>query len=376
MNDKPLSPGSQPSVIPNRPDTQWVMVFTLLTKSGKEEAKKPFKVKKKRLVIGSALSSDIRIQQNSVSNVHAVVEMDDQGITHIYDMASETGVFVNDQKRVNAELRDEDEIKIGFATLVFKRVAVADAQKSAPAGSVRTTGSGRKLFYDAQEDFRPLILEDERNVIQIFDFPASSEQALQVVMYWGDVILNVMHVSDQETVTLGETRKATFLVPGVHNEFPLVSFEGSTVALQFSGDMTGVVRTGKELVQIADLPGSRFHLCELFAPAAAPPAPAGARARSLLHPHLVHLAGFDGRPRGASCRDQPAQEAGYRGAPSAGGKYHFQAGGASEAAAGAGEAASETAGAREEGGAAEKAASAPASSEKTAASSQGAAEEA
>jgi FHA domain len=259
MNDKPLNPGSQPSAIPDRPATQWVMVFTLLMKQGKEEIKKTFKVNKKRLVIGSALSSDIRIQQNSVSNVHAVVEMDDQGITHIYDMASETGVFVNDQKRVSAELRDDDEIKIGFATLGYKRMAVAEAQKAVPAGSVRTTGSGRKLFYDTQEDFRPLILEDERNVIQIFDYPNSSEQALQVVMYWNDIILDVKHIVNHETVTLGDTRKATFVVPDTQ-DFPLVSFDGSTVALQFSDKMTGVVRTNKELVPLNQLPSNRFHL--------------------------------------------------------------------------------------------------------------------
>src|SRR5579884_1924139 len=155
MSDKPLIPSSNPELPSARPDTQWVMVFNLFMKTGGEETKKTFKVNKKRLVIGSALSSDIRIQQNAVSNVHAVVEMDDKGNAVLFDMASETGVFVNDKKIISQELRDNDEVKIGFATLAFKRVAVSEATTQVPASSVRTTGSGRKLFYDAKEDFRP-----------------------------------------------------------------------------------------------------------------------------------------------------------------------------------------------------------------------------
>jgi outer membrane biosynthesis protein TonB len=258
MNDKPVLPGESPPGVVIETETHYVMVFNLLLGQGREQTKKTYKVNKKRAVIGSALSSDIRIQQNAVSNVHAVVEMDDEGHAMIYDMASETGVFVNERKTLSAELKDGDEIKIGFATLTFKRSQVQDVQSQLPPEAVRSSGA-RKLFYDTQEDFRPLILEDERNVIQIFDYPAANEQALQVVMYWGSAILDVKHIVDAEPVTLGEGRDSTFCVPG-QNNFPLVSIEGGTVALQFAPGMEGVVRTGKQLVNIKELAGNRFHL--------------------------------------------------------------------------------------------------------------------
>ncbi len=260
MNDKPLN---TPQSVPNeRLDTTWVMVFNLILGKGREEQKKTFKVNKKRVVIGSALSSDIRIQQNAVSNVHAVVEMDENGNAHIYDMASETGLFVNDQKSLSQDLKDGDEIKIGFAVLTFKRMQVSEAQAMLPPTAVRASASGhRKLFYDTKEDFRPLILEDERNVIQIFDYPASSERALQVVMYWGDIILDVKHIVDQKGVTLGEGRNSTFVVPGLHSEHPFVSFEGAA-QLQFTQDMSGVVRSGKQLIPLSELGANRFHLKE------------------------------------------------------------------------------------------------------------------
>lgn len=258
MNDKPLN--KIPTSVPGQMETQWVMIFNLITGKGRDEQKKTYKVNKKRLVIGSALSSDIRIQQNAVSNVHAVVEMDEQGHTYIYDMASETGVFVNGKKVLNEELKDGDEVKIGFGTLTYKRVQIADAQAQSP-GTSRASGSGaRTLFYDAKEDFRPLILEDERNVIQIFDYPSSSEQALQVVMYWGDVILDVKHIVDTKDITLGEGRDATFAVPGLHSTHPLVTFEGSAAQLQFTSEMTGVVRSGRQVQPLDQLGTSRVLL--------------------------------------------------------------------------------------------------------------------
>lgn len=260
MSDKPLTPGLQPELPNARPDAQWVMVFNLHMKTGKEDVKKTYKVNKKRLVVGSALSSDIRIQQNAVSNVHAVVEMDDKGNATIFDMASETGLFVNDKKVVSQELRDNDQVKIGFATLTFKKVAVGEASKAAPAESVRTTGSGRKLFLDAKEDFRPLILEDERNVIQIFDYPDPGELCLQVVMYWGNAILDVEHIVDNKPVTLGEKRKASFLVPGVSEGFELVNFDGPTAHLQLTDQMKGVLRSGQNMVNLDGHDAKRLAL--------------------------------------------------------------------------------------------------------------------
>lgn len=262
MDEKNLNAPQLPGAKPGQLDTQWVMVFNLITRAGKEETKKTYKVNKKRLVIGSALSSDIRIQQNAVSNVHAVVEMDESGAAHFYDMASETGVFLNDHKTLSGDLKDGDELKIGFATLTYRRMRVQDAQAAVPPAMSRTTSSGaRQLFYDTQEDFRPLILEDERNVIQIFDYPSSAEKALQVVMYWSDVILDVKHITDQKPVTIGEGKDATFCVPGIHTPFPLVSFEGGAV-LQFTGDTTGVVRSGRQLIPLEQLKGTRHSLKE------------------------------------------------------------------------------------------------------------------
>lgn len=250
---------NMPGATPGQAEGQWVMIFNVISGSGRDEVKKTYKVNKNRLVIGSALSSDIRIQQNAVSNVHAVVEMDSSGTAFIYDMASETGLFHNDKKILSSELKDGDEIKIGFAMVTFRKQLLQDAQAQIPAASIRSSGA-RKLFYNEKEDFRPLILEEERNVIQIFDYPSAGEQALQIVMYWGDVILDVQHIVDLDPVTIGESKKATFMVPGIHSEHSLVSFDGSSVTLQVTNDMEGVIRSGRQLIPLDQLGAQRFTL--------------------------------------------------------------------------------------------------------------------
>ncbi len=71
-------------------ELRWVMELNVVTGTGPGEKRRTFQLNKKRIVVGSALSSDIRIEQNSVSNIHAVIELDDQGVGHLYDMMSET----------------------------------------------------------------------------------------------------------------------------------------------------------------------------------------------------------------------------------------------------------------------------------------------
>lgn len=229
-----------------------VMVFNVITGKGKEESKRTFRLHKGRVVIGSALSSDIRIQQNSVSNVHAVIELTDQGVPHIYDMASETGVFVNDKKAVSQDLKPGDEIKIGFALLTFNFQPLEQAQAAIPSESVRSSGA-RQLFLNEKEDFRPLILEDERNVIDIFDYPRSGEQALQVAVYWDDVILDIRHYVDEKEIVLGEDKKADFLVPGVLSGLPLASRQGNEWSVRITDDMEGIIRSRQRVVPLDDI---------------------------------------------------------------------------------------------------------------------------
>src|SRR4051812_20522236 len=76
-----------------------LIVLTLLTPEGE----KTFRFDKERVVIGSVISADLRLSGDGVAPLHAVLEAGKAPV--IYDLASETGIFVNGTKVVTHSLR-------------------------------------------------------------------------------------------------------------------------------------------------------------------------------------------------------------------------------------------------------------------------------
>jgi pSer/pThr/pTyr-binding forkhead associated (FHA) protein len=71
------------------------------------------------LKIGRLSSAHIRLDDERVSRIHAVVEISSEGAVNIIDMGSADGTFVNGEKVNKAELKPGDEIRIGDTRLVF-----------------------------------------------------------------------------------------------------------------------------------------------------------------------------------------------------------------------------------------------------------------
>lgn len=230
-----------------------VMQIEVHSGRGQDARTKLYKFHKSRVMIGSAHSCDIRIQENAVSNVHAVIEMEQDGVVHIYDMASESGVFVNEAKTVTHELRSGDEIKIGFSRLKFRVGEVEDVTRNIPLPVSMKKSGEQRLYFNEEEDFAPLILEDERDVVEIFDYTHSGQAALQVAMYWGETIIDIQHHVAKEAIWIGQDRGVDFVVPDVPNAFPFITVENGTSVLHFTENMSGVIRSGNQLQSIDDL---------------------------------------------------------------------------------------------------------------------------
>jgi len=69
--------------------------------------------------IGRLSSAHIRLEDERVSRIHAVVEMDAAGVVSIIDMGSSEGTFVNGERVNKAELKPGDEIQLGDTRLVY-----------------------------------------------------------------------------------------------------------------------------------------------------------------------------------------------------------------------------------------------------------------
>lgn len=172
---------------------------------------------KERIVIGSVVSADVRLTGDGVAPIHAVIELIKGNVT-IYDLASDTGVFINGNRIVMHPLKNDDEINVGFHKLKFN---LEDLQKFSGKTRAQTLNPG--------EDMAPLLLADEAKVEEIFDYRPSQKQAIEVIMSWVGTIMDVQHFVDRPAITLGTTQSADFGIP------PLLS-EGKTTLVRQTAD--------------------------------------------------------------------------------------------------------------------------------------------
>src|SRR4051812_36361800 len=105
---------------PAKPLLKRVIVLTMQAKAepGKPSQPGVFRLNKERVVLGSVVSADVRLGGDGVAPIHAVIELGEKTAT-VYDLASESGVFVNGKKAVTQELKEGDVVQIGHHSLRF-----------------------------------------------------------------------------------------------------------------------------------------------------------------------------------------------------------------------------------------------------------------
>lgn len=229
-------------------------IVVLTVKSQKASGEKSFRLHKKRVVLGSATSSDVRLDDPAVSQIHAIFEVSGiDGKPVVYDLASETGITVNGKKVVQATLSPSDQIGIGPYTVT------AQVKELRDLGQVSSRDAfGQRLFYSEKEDTSPLLLEREAEVHEIFDERPTVKQSLQVVMFYGATILDVEHFVEKEKVVIGPGRAEDFRIPpflgeGKHGRFELVTNENGQYLLHLNDKMEGVISQNGKLTPVQDV---------------------------------------------------------------------------------------------------------------------------
>ena len=86
--------------------------------------------------IGKLSSSQLRLEDDSVSRMHAVIEVTRGGEISIIDLGSAKGTLVNGEKINKASLSDGDEVVLGDLRLVLS-VEVREAEAEAPSPASR-----------------------------------------------------------------------------------------------------------------------------------------------------------------------------------------------------------------------------------------------
>jgi outer membrane biosynthesis protein TonB len=214
---------------------------------------------KDRVVMGSIVSADVRVTGEGIAPIHAVIELnyDPKTGEHapaIFDLASESGIYVNGAKVVTAQLKSGDKITIGRHHFTFE----LDSPEKAPAKTWIEDAEGQKLFVNPKEDFASLLLQDEKNVEQIFDYRPAQRPALEVVMSFFGTILNVEHFVSERNVTVGASRASDFPIPPIlsSSKYAIVTRMGDSYVLNLDASMKGVMQRKGKLQTFDEIRGS------------------------------------------------------------------------------------------------------------------------
>lgn len=265
-----------------------------------------------KIVVGRIMSADLKIEDDSISRVHALIEILPAKIT-ITDLASTHGTFVNGQKTLSGELKAGQELRIGKVRVMIKdgalekvpeefrqsymattatpplgtpaprtptppgvparaaapTVAEQPTRSTAGGHATRTTGGHaahkkttkgdagtpvptpkKPPSYKERESFTQEIVKKHAHVI-------GGGQCLEMTVYWHETVLDDSVYRTGTTVTIGEGGKNDFMIPMGHitpaDSFDFVEVDEGGATLLLHPDMTGRLRLKDQMHDMKEL---------------------------------------------------------------------------------------------------------------------------
>jgi TonB family protein len=285
--------------------------------------------------VGKLPSSHLRIEDENVSRMHAVIEVTNPEEVYIIDLGSAAGTIVNGKKVNKGKLQNGDEILLGGTRIVVEMAAATQedeptvlgtrpapvapaAPPPAPAAAVAnpfaanpfvgSPSAGGALPNPFAAPAAPVAAataapshghghggdEDSENIrygIAASGPPVNpsdvetGNSAVEVVIMWGDMsVLHVAHLSPLRTFVVGESEAKPDYLIGAEvlgtSRMPLVVDAGGNAAVVIPQGATGQVTVGDQSLSIADLQAQgKLQPCAEAAGAMQYTLPAGATAR-------------------------------------------------------------------------------------------------
>lgn len=215
---------------------------------------------KGRILLGRSESCDLMVNSDSISAVHAVMEIFEDRAT-IYDMNSTNGTYVNDDKVVVKELRMGDFFRLADVEFEFHEYSAKDSlppvldvlepvhgQASvknlpelpsipktlpqAPTVSGDVPSIVYPLALDPRAEMSEYIFEDKNDLYPIFKYEVS-KQAVEVIILYNDKVFSVDYLPEGRhtyfiTGLLTQNAELEFPYFGRNEKFPFVEVNGSS----------------------------------------------------------------------------------------------------------------------------------------------------
>jgi outer membrane biosynthesis protein TonB len=226
-----------------------------------------------RILLGRTESCDLMIGNDSVSAVHAVVEISPNKIV-IYDMNSTNGTFVNGDKVIVKELHPGDIVRLAEVEFSFHHYNAKEAAppvleslepehgsasvkpralpelppesaaKSLPRTAPKVSSALPSIVYplaaDPKAEFSEYIFEDKDVIYPIFRYE-TAKQAVEVIILFKDQVYSVDYLAEGKktyfiTGLMINNEEVEFPYLGKNEKFPFVdSLNGHTTVHTLPG---------------------------------------------------------------------------------------------------------------------------------------------
>jgi len=217
------------------------------------------------ILIGSGPSAVLRIEEPSVSSIHAVLKRTPEGATTIVDLGSEAGTTVNDKVVLEpVELRTEDKIRVGSVVLVVTLSTTTDAKVSL---NKNETAKGQfdvktEVISDRSVNLSkngkapaPVTPDSDLDVSVLklpladANTPTNQAHALQVMALWGDMMVDAALIKEPRAVTVGSGKDADLYVDG-EASFVIATNSGTEATVSIpSGAKAGLRKADGSVVR-------------------------------------------------------------------------------------------------------------------------------
>jgi hypothetical protein len=222
--------------------------------------------------VGKLSTSNLRLDDINVSRKHAVIEMRENGEWRITDLGSTNGTFVNDERIVQAQIKNGDRVRLGESSLevhleanqtlaALKKTSKSRKADEGGEGDAAISGQGGRTSTRAARAAQGGPEIKGLGTSSFYDKKGPKEgdgpMVLEVALLWGDTILSIEHYKDPQTVVVGEEKGCRFTIPSEvlgRTSFNLVEARGSKFALNLTNpQLSGDVLVGGAIKSLQDL---------------------------------------------------------------------------------------------------------------------------
>jgi hypothetical protein len=227
--------------------------------------------KAESVTIGKGPAAMLRVEGESVADLHVVINVNDDGSVQLLDLGSASGTRVNGEPVSNVTLASGDSIELGELRVVIGMTqALAQKADEPPVDDDVTAGGSHAApglplaqksetpatpAQDTYEDVMAFIMRS--GTISSAGGDRSRPKVLEVAEIWGDIVMDVKHFPiGRRAVTLGASKANDFYCPIdalPQANFRMFEWDGSQFSCMISDKWAGFVDTGEVRRTFQDL---------------------------------------------------------------------------------------------------------------------------